>query len=184
VDWPVDLDFDQVGKFSLTLRGACSRAASDGEPSSAVDHAPASALHGIWSALWALRRRWRHSTAVVHFTWGRRAGVSRSIRTTTPHTTFRGYRGGFPARHAACASAFGERRISTGPTQQPNRARAEPRSFAREFGDARQRGGRRPTLNDNSSRESPLRSKRNAYRSSSRNIFGADGVRRASPSQP
>jgi hypothetical protein len=102
-----------------------------------------------------------------------------------PHdTTFRGYRGGFPARHAACASAFGERRISTGPTQQPNRARAEPRSFAREFGDARQRGGRRPTLNDNSSRESPLRSKRNAYRSSSRNIFGADGVRRDLPSWP
>ena len=43
-------------------------------------------LHGIWSALWALRRRWRHSTAVVHFTWGRRAGVSRSIRTTTRTT--------------------------------------------------------------------------------------------------
>lgn len=36
MDKPVDPDLDQVGKFSLTLRGSCSRAVNDGGPSASI----------------------------------------------------------------------------------------------------------------------------------------------------
>jgi hypothetical protein len=100
-------DLDQTGKFSLTLRGSCSRAANDGEPSSAVGHPSASALHRIWSALWGAAAPLAHSTAGDSpSSMARRAGLSRSTRTNPHDTTVHRFRGGSPARHDGVPGGF------------------------------------------------------------------------------